>query len=261
MLSSLVPAPRRMLRVVVGSRCVKGSLREVNEDRCYADQRRGVFLVADGEGMHAAGERASQTVMEVITASLSELLDRVLLSRAVLAGKLRDAFFHANRELMAIAASDTRCSDMGTTAVVGVVFQSRLLLCSVGDSRAYLYRAERLTQLTIDDTLVQELVSGGALTSGEAARHPMRDVLSHSVCTRELSKLLEVATFALQPGDRLVFATDGLTDVVKSDVLATQLARGADPHATAWMLVDIAQASGSRDNITCIVVDLHAASA
>ena len=157
---------------------------------------------------------------------------------------------------MDLARVDVGLSGMGSTAVVGVVRKDQLRLCSVGDSRVYLCRQNELRQLTVDDTLVQGLVSAGALTAGEAAKHPMRHVLIHSVGTRQLEKPLRIKSYKLHPGDRLLFTTDGLTDVMDRDELLAVLQQHADPHQAASALADAAQEAGSRDNITCIVVDL-----
>ncbi len=239
-----------------GSRCVKGPIRETNEDRCYADQRRGLFIVADGMGGHAAGGRASQTVIEVIAELLSELLDDPHTLQAELGKAMVAAVFSANQELTECARVDVSLDGMGSTVVIGIVRQSELLLCSVGDSRVYLARQNELRQLTVDDTLVQGLVNAGALTVSEAATHPMRHVLMHSVGTRRLEKQLEIEAYSLYPDDRLLFTTDGLTDTVSQSELMTLLADHDTPHAAAAALTDHAQESGSRDNITCIVVEL-----
>ncbi len=242
----------------VGSRCVKGPIREVNEDRCYADQRRGLFVVADGMGGHVGGEQASQTVIEVIASQLGHRLDGDDMSESLLASAIRKAIVSANEELMQMARVDVGLSGMGSTAVVGIVQDDRLLLCSVGDSRTYLCRQHQLRQLTEDDTLVQGLVSAGALTAAEAAKHPMRHVLLHSVGTRKLEKMLRVESHPLQSGDRLLFTTDGLTDAVNREEVIMLLDEHPDPQIAAAELADFAQQAGSRDNITCIVVDLLA---
>ncbi len=252
----LTHRPQPRLEFCSGSRCVKGPVRESNEDRCYADGRRGLFVVADGMGGHAGGEQASQTVIEVVAAQLSEVLDNERASQAEIAEAMLTAVSRANRELTALAQIDVSLRGMGATAVMGVVYRGQLLLCSVGDSRAYLLRHDELRQLTDDDTLVQGLVRAGALTDGEAERHPMRHVLLHCVGTRKLEKVLQVESHRLLPGDRVLFTSDGLTDVVGSGELAKLLASESDPHAAAATLVGHAHEAGARDNITCIVVNV-----
>jgi serine/threonine protein phosphatase PrpC len=247
-LSGLVPH--------AGSRCLTGSVREQNEDRCYADQRRGVFLVADGMGGHAGGEQASQAVIEVVSAQLNLDLSDSLSSSTALDRTIRSAILAANEELMELAGRQPELDGMGATVVVGVVHNNQLRLCHVGDSRAYVLREGGIQQLTMDDTLVQALVTAGVLTTGEAEHHPMRHVLMHSIGTRRLEKHLHVETVGLRPGDRLLFASDGVTDAVARDVLLKTLDSERDPQQAANKLADLAIRSGSRDNVTCIVVDL-----
>jgi protein phosphatase len=240
----------------VGSRCLTGSIRQQNEDRCYADPRCGVFLVADGMGGHVGGEQASQTVIEVVSTALSDFLNQHPGSGFALDRIIRSAILTANQELVALAERQPELDGMGATVVVGVVHDDELRLCHVGDSRAYLLREGSIDQLTLDDTLVQGLVSAGVLTVGEAELHPMRHVLMHSIGTRRLEKHLHVTTMKLRPGDRLLFTSDGITDAVARDVLLKTLDAEPDPQQAANQLADLALRCGSRDNVTCIVVDL-----
>lgn len=252
---AVMPVARRR-EFAVGSRCVTGATREANEDRCYCDHRCGVFLVADGMGGHVGGERASQTVIEVVASRLTKRMAAAGVTARELMHVLKQSVLDANCEMMELACRDRAWSGMGSTVVAGVLHGNRILVCSVGDSRAYLFRQRQLRQLTIDDTLVQGLVHAGALTAGEAARHPMRHVLLHSVGTRPLEKQLQVNSVCLRSGDRLLFASDGLTDAIDRDHLADMIAEYPLPQPAADALVENAQRGGSRDNITCIVVDI-----
>ncbi len=252
-----LPQSHSFLHFTVGSRCVRGPVRATNEDRCYADQHTGLFIVADGMGGHAGGEQASQTVIEVIASRLGWSLRRGKLVTPALRDFMRESVLAANRELIDLAKADVSLVGMGSTALIGVIHRNQLLVCSVGDSRAYLYREGELRQLTLDDTLVQGLVSAGALTTSEAVRHPLRHVLVHSVCTRRLEKTLRVDSCKLRPGDRLIFASDGLTDRIGPEELSAILEQHVDARQAATALIDAAQEAGSRDNITCIVVDME----
>lgn len=236
------------------SRCVKGCLCEVNADRCYADQRRGLFIVADGREID--GEQASQTLIEVIVARLAWRLDDAYPSSHELAEAIKRGIYQANQELMNVARGDASVPAIEAAAVIGIVRHGRLLLCSVGNSRAYLWRKKQLQQLTVDDTVVQQLVAAGSLTSQEAARHPMRHVLSHGIGTRKLDKPLQVNRHPLREGDRLVFATDGLTHAIGESELSALLAAHPDPRAAAKALTDPLRDERSRDDATCIVVEL-----
>ncbi|MFW6169525.1 MAG: PP2C family protein-serine/threonine phosphatase [Planctomycetota bacterium] len=238
------------------SRCIKGCLSDVNADRCYADQRRGLFIVADGK--ETEGEQASQTVIEVIAARLGARLDDAYPSLRDLTESTKRGVFQANQELMDSARGGGGAPTIEAAAVIGIVRHGRLLLCSVGNSRAYLWRANQLQQLTVDDTLVQQLVAAGSLTSREAAIHPMRHVLAHSIGTQKLEKPVQVKGHSLRDGDRLVFATDGLTHVIGENKLSALLAQCPDPRTAAKALTDQSRDAGAGDDVTCIVVDLFA---
>jgi len=247
------------LTIQIGARCAAGAMRETNEDRCYADSYRKLFAVADGVGESVGGERASQAVIEVVASQLGGLLSDEPLSLRCLEKAIGETLTCANKELIALAQRQCDLTGMGSTLTVGVIYGSRLLVCHVGDSRAYLYRDQKLRQLTSDDTLVQGLVATGTLTAGEANRHPMRQVLMHSLSTWPLQKELRVDSFGLCPGDRLLFTTDGLTDVITKRDLKRLLDDHADPQEAANQMIGYAELAGSSDNVTCIVVNLNAA--
>ncbi len=145
-----------------GSRCLTGTVRHQNEDRCYADARRGVFVVADGMGGHVGGEQASQTVIEVVSTHLSRELRDVVSTLPALDRAIRNAILAANHELVEMAERYPELGGMGSTVVVGVISDNQLRICHVGDSRAYFLREGGIRQLTLDDTLVQSLVAAGA---------------------------------------------------------------------------------------------------
>lgn len=221
-----------------------------------------MFIICDGAGGQNRGEEASQTVMEV----LADLVGRELprrdngrwYERGGVGRAVCGAIRAANQELISMATADPARDGMGATTVIGVLACNTLLFCSVGDSRAYLHREHQLRQLTVDDTLVQGLVEAGALTPGEAARHPLRRALLHSVGTCRLEKRLRLESCPLQPGDRLLFTSAGLLDALEQDQLAAALDDSLAAAAAAEQLVSRAADAGGRDNASCIVVDLFA---
>ncbi len=242
-----------------GARCVTGRFRESNQDRCYVDRRNGLFLVADGMGGHTFGERASQAVIEVMAERLSGYCHDPTVALDWIDLELQQAVRAANHELMELARRQPELNGIGTTIVAAVIRGRRLLLAAVGDSRAYLLRDGVARQLTRDDTVAQSLLSAGTLTPQEATHHPMRHVIMHNVGTRRLQKDLRVHRYPIRPGDRLLLATDGFTDAVASDELAPLLNSYDAPQETANALVEYAIQAGSRDNITCVVIDASAA--
>jgi protein phosphatase len=225
-----------------------GRVRTNNEDSAYA----GRFLaaVADGIGGLPAGELASDLAIQALGP-----LEHYAGDDPVTV--LRDAVEAANQRIIDIADDDPATEGMGTTVTALLLTPSGLGLAHVGDSRAYQWRAGRLTQVTKDDTFVQSLVDEGVLTPAAARMHPRRSLVTQAVQGHDF-----VATYrllAVQPGDRFMLCSDGLSDVVADDVLAELLGQHADPAEAAQALVGAALAAGGPDNITVVVADVQTA--
>jgi PPM family protein phosphatase len=221
-----------------------GRVRDGNEDD-FLDQsnRLGLVAVADGMGGHRAGEVASATALEALRA-------------AVASGEpLRDAIEGANDAVLEKSVSDQEFHGMGTTLTAGMLgSDGHLVVGHVGDSRAYLVRDGELSQITDDHSLVEEMVRSGELTPEQAEVHPRR-----SVITRALGIDAEVEVdeypIELQPGDRILFCSDGLTTMVRPDEIASILSREQDLRRAAQLLVDAANAAGGEDNITAVIIE------
>jgi protein phosphatase len=147
---------------------------------------------------------------------------------------------------------------MGTTvsgiAVVTEDGAPRWAVFNVGDSRVYRFADGELVQVTVDHSEVQELVDAGLLDPDEAARHPLRNLLTRALGSRELSEV-DVWVLEPQPGERFLACTDGLTGELDDDAIAGILAAEDDPQAAAEALVAAAVSAGGRDNVTAVVVD------
>jgi protein phosphatase len=142
---------------------------------------------------------------------------------------------------------------MGTTAVMAVVQQRQLVLAAVGDSRAYLVRQQQPQQLTVDETLAQLLQDTGLFSDVPEAQMPARHVLWNCLGRQEFS-LSQPRTLTLQPGDRLLLATDGVTDKVPAAAIAQAVSENDDPLDAAEQLVAHARRQGSRDDATCVAI-------
>jgi PPM family protein phosphatase len=226
-----------------------GLLRDNNEDAAYAGRR--MIAVADGMGGPPAGEVASEIVVRALAA-----LDAALPETGVGAA-VRDAVVAANRQIAEATRADPASAGMGTTVTVMALAGDELHVVHVGDSRGYLLRGGELTQVTRDDTLVQELVDRGALTLDQARHHPQRSVVTHAVQGDELAPA--VAVLAGRVGDRLLLCSDGLSDVVTARAIRSTLALYAEPQECAEQLVKLAHRAGAPDNVSAIVADLVAA--
>jgi protein phosphatase len=230
------------MRIVVGAATDVGRVREVNEDSYLVDEAMGLYAIADGVGGHQAGEVASSTALESLRA-------------AVHGGKpLREAIEEANDAVFAKSLTDDDLRGMGTTITAATLAAGDTLLVGhVGDSRAYLLRDGELRQLTTDHSRVQELVDDGRLTAEEAAVHPMRNIITRAIGMDETVDV-DVYPVELHVGDRVLFCSDGLTDMLQDDFLGTELRREEDPARAATHLVDAANRAGGIDNITVLVL-------
>jgi PPM family protein phosphatase len=143
---------------------------------------------------------------------------------------------------------------MGTTAVLALHTGGKVYVASLGDSRAYLIRGEHVEQLTVDHSVAQALVACGALTVEEARSSPYQHVLHKFLGCVALSERPDVKPFVPQARDRLLLASDGLTNHVTDDDLRAGAAEFPNPQVWADHLVQLALGRGSRDNVTCVVV-------
>ena len=226
-----------------------GRMRTNNEDSYLSEPP--VAAVADGMGGHNAGEVASAIAIEELTALKG--MGPWPNERAA-TDDLKRAIVRATRRIREMAAGDRELNGMGTTLVAVLEDGSSVHLANVGDSRAYLLRQGELTQVTVDHTLVQELVDDGRLSPKDAERHPQRSMITRALgVDREVE--IDLFTYKLQPGDRLVLCSDGLSDVLNPAQIRNALLRVRDPQQAAERLVAMAVEGGGPDNVTVIVVD------
>jgi PPM family protein phosphatase len=234
-----------MIRFSHGVATSVGRVRRVNEDSYLAVPP--IYAVADGMGGHGSGDVASRLAVEAL-ARCVEL--RPLFTEAVL-----HALEEANQVIVSRAEPPSR---MGTTvaglAGLETAGGDQLMVFNVGDSRVYQLAADRIVQLTIDHSEVQELVTAGVLTREQARTHPRRNIV-----TRALGSAPTVhPDHWLLPvigGDRFLICSDGLSGELPDEVILPLLAVG-DPRQAAEALVAAANDAGGRDNITAVVVDI-----
>jgi len=236
-----------MTELRAGGATDTGLVRDHNEDNYLTDE--GLFAVADGVGGHKAGEVASQTAVDTLQREFREPTTDGLV----------DAVKTANRTVWDLAESNPDQRGMGTTltavALVNEDGEERLAVVNVGDSRAYLLQQGELEQLTEDHSLVEQLVREGQLTPAEAQVHPQRSIITRAL---GLDPEVEVDSWELTPykGDRILLCSDGLTNEVSDDEIASTLRSVGDPEEAARQLVNEARDHGGSDNITCVVVDV-----
>lgn len=229
-----------------------GRVRARNED-AWLWRRLGaaeLLAVADGLGGHQAGDVASRLALEALAEALGDAGPGALRRQ-----RLEAAFHRANEAVWQAAQRRPDWSGMGTTLTAALVEAGELTVAHVGDSRAYLWRGGSLRQLTSDHSLVRALVERGALSEEEAERLPERHILTRAVGTAPEVEV-DVVELRLEPGDRLLLATDGLTAALSLEQVVELLAQGGD--RPAQRLVEAANRGGAPDNVTVLVAELEA---
>ncbi len=220
-----------------------GLVRSGNEDSGFLGPT--CMLVADGVGGAAAGEIASATAAYVVSATA--LADPGGDPEAL----LRRGIGLAQAQVAEGVLRDPARSGMATTLTVLATDGARFALGHLGDSRGYVFRDDALTRVTRDDTVVQDLVDEGSLDEEDVPYHPWRNVVTRSV-NGSPEEQGEITRLSLAPGDRVLLASDGLTDLVSERRIERVLA-GRHDDAAAAALVDAALEAGGRDNITCLL--------
>ncbi|HEX5876959.1 MAG TPA: Stp1/IreP family PP2C-type Ser/Thr phosphatase [Actinomycetota bacterium] len=237
------------MRLVFAAATDVGRMRKNNEDSYLSSQP--VAAVADGMGGHSAGEVASAIAIE----ELAALGGRGPWENETAAtDDLKQAILRANRRIREMAASDRKLNGMGTTLVALLEDGDMVHVANVGDSRGYLLRQGELSQVTVDHSLVQELVDDGRLSPEDAERHPQRSVITRALGI-DPEVEFDLFTYKLQVGDRLLLCSDGLSDVVEPAQIRKVLLRIPSAQRAARELIGVANEQGGPDNITVIVVD------
>ncbi|MGB5634173.1 MAG: Stp1/IreP family PP2C-type Ser/Thr phosphatase [Waterburya sp.] len=228
-----------------------GVVRTANQDNYFIDDELGrFFIVADGMGGHAGGQEASKIATEVIYAYFQQHWDSPLASEVL----LKEAVEKANLGIIEDQQRHPERRDMGTTVVV-LIFRDEQPLCAhVGDSRLYRLRGSSLEQITDDHTWVGMALKKGEINSEQAKLHPWRHVLSQCLGREDLQHI-DIQEFEVQPGDRLLICSDGLTEEVTDEQIETSLTNLKSCRETAQELIDTAKAAGGSDNITVVIVE------
>jgi protein phosphatase len=241
----------------IGKCSLLGNYRENNEDSIDVKQFPDltVTVVADGMGGQAAGEIASKRATEIIPRELRKHLTSNLTPDAV-KSVIRRAIVQANEEIRAMGALDKEMKNMGTTVVLTVWRKGgEMYVAGVGDSRCYLIRGQTISQLTVDHSLAQALVEANTITAAEAKEHRFKNVLWKYLGSPEVGEGPDVEIVQLEPGDRFLLCTDGLTGPCSDEKILEFMAGHKDVQACAEGLGQFALDSGSRDNVSCIVVE------
>jgi protein phosphatase len=204
--------------------------------------------VADGIGGYRAGEVASRLALE----ALAEGVEKALGGGDPLDTILAQSMAAANSRIIRQSLSDPNCAGMGTTVTAALMSEGVLHLGHVGDSRAYLLRSGRLTQVTRDHSLVAELVRNGDLSEDEAQFHPQRNVLTQAFGS-DLRVKADVTSMPLEDGDLLLLCTDGLSGAVPASEIERVMSQSESLDQACEKLVAMANELGGHDNVTVLL--------
>ena len=234
-----------------------GRVREHNEDSTAVDPEIGLVVLADGMGGYNAGEVASElaikTVIDMVNTGLdAENRSRVddtsgLMRQSIV---LRNAVARANKIIWQTAQNNPQCRGMGTTIVACLFHDNRVSIAHVGDSRVYRMRSSRFEQITLDHSLMQELVDRGFFSPSEAMRSANRNYVTRALGV-EPTVEVEIQEESARKGDVYILCSDGLSDMVDDeDIHLTISTFNANLKTAGEQLVQLANQNGGRDNIS-----------
>jgi serine/threonine protein phosphatase PrpC len=240
-----------------------GKVREHNEDMIGAESDIGLFVLADGMGGYNAGEVASGIAVKTITNLVREAIVREDLGSADPASGLtrpsiilRDAIHRANKIIYHTSKTQPQCEGMGTTVVACLFYDNKISIAHVGDSRLYRLRDNRFEQITLDHSLLQELVDRGFYSQEEAQRATNKNYVTRALGV-EQNVEVEIAEDAVQKSDYYVLCSDGLSDMIEDeDIHLTISTFSANLDTVAKQLIQLSNDNGGRDNVSVIMTHI-----
>ncbi len=228
-----------------------GRMRMMNQDYVFSclepvGNLPNLFIVADGMGGHQAGDFASSY-------SVKKFLESVSLSLQKNPHKIfADAIRYANRELIEKSKENPELKGMGTTIVALTIVGEKAYVANVGDSRLYLME-DTLTQITVDHSLVQEMIKIGELTKESARLHPDKNIITRAVgAGRDINA--DYFEFSITKDSILLMCSDGLSNMVEDEQIAVLLKSAKTPEKIGKKLIETANRNGGKDNIAVIVI-------
>ncbi len=240
-----------------------GRVRDHNEDTIAYDAEIGLMVLADGMGGYNAGEVASGIAVKTIVGLVREAVERedwrvhdtnAGLTRASII--LRDAIVRANKIIFQTARTQPQCEGMGTTVVGALFFDNRISIAHVGDSRLYRLRSDGLEQLTMDHSLLQELVDRGFYSAEEAQRAANKNYVTRALGV-EPNVDVEVQEHPVHKGDLYLICSDGLSDMVEDDDIHLTISTfGANLENATSQLIQLGNDNGGKDNISVLVAEV-----
>jgi PPM family protein phosphatase len=238
-----------------------GLARENNEDSVAVDEGTQLAVLADGMGGYNAGEVASGMATTFIKSEMSRWLGQagVMANAKDVRRALEICVDNANRSIFNAANSNPHYVGMGTTLVVAVFQENRLMLGHIGDSRCYRLRGQEFQQITKDHSLLQEQLDAGLITPEQAEQSTNKNLVTRALGVEDTVQT-EVNEFRTERDDVYLMCSDGLSDMVGDQQIAQIVANEPGLEAACQKLIDAANEAGGRDNISVLMVKADAAS-
>ncbi len=237
-----------------GSATDKGLIRSNNEDTFRVFSKNGefpvVFILADGMGGHRKGELASRIAADYAYERIRDSIDSTSTVQET-ADLLVEIVERANVKVYLGALEDSENKGMGTTLTIAAIYEDVLIIAHVGDCRAYLLRKNSLMRITVDHTLVQELVDSENISQEQAMNHPKRHILTRALGVPAYMTA-DRFSVALEKYDKILLCSDGLHGFVPESAIKSILKKERNPAVAAQRLVSCANAAGGEDNVTVI---------
>ncbi len=234
----------------------EGLVRDHNEDYISWNPESGLVILADGMGGHNAGEVASELAVKSVTEALEEVLSPDVIDACEMDFKevVHDAVIFANDEINLHAKTHPECTGMGTTIVMTLFHNDKVILASVGDSRIYRFRKGELKQVTTDHSLVQEMIDNGYMSEEEAINSTNRNLITRALGIAEEVDV-DVTEHSIEKKDIYLLCSDGLSDMITDDKIFSILVKSRqDLERATKDLVELAKEHGGHDNVSVILV-------
>jgi len=247
----------------IASHTDPGMVRSHNEDSIASIAEKGLVVLADGMGGYNAGEVASGMATTVITTELQQLLedhpphkvDPQSGQKAAMK-MLREQIAKANASIYQASQSQPQYAGMGTTLVVALFYDNKMMVAHIGDSRLYRMRGDEFGQVTKDHSLLQEQIDAGVLTKEQAKYSSNKNLVTRALGIDPAVEA-EIREYDTLPGDIYLLCSDGLSDMVSDEDIGMALqALGANLNLAAQQLVQMANDNGGRDNISAILIKI-----
>lgn len=238
-----------------------GKVRKNNEDYCKGEiidtefGSIGIFALADGMGGHNKGEVASKLAVENIVEFLKEnLLQSNDIKFDYIDDIIKQAYNNVNHIIYEKSISSLEFEGMGTTLVIAILYKNNLCIANVGDSRCYLLNEDGFNKITVDHSVVEELIKANVITKEEAKTHPRRNHITRAIGTDAIV-IVDIFKKQTQRGDKILLTSDGLTGFVDDDTIDEILSKDEDVNNLTQELINTANDISGKDNISVILIE------